>query len=296
MRHAELKTWKRINILRKREKKMIKKLALLIMLVTFISTPAFAGNMPEFDAVGDDSDNFFNDFIQELVVENNEVWDGKVNEFSDFTTIYDANGEPLEFFEALASRLAPSPCFNPSKLIDGYFDRKTAARTAGSYEWQIVLQMQPQTDLDLMIRDCVLEENRSDIWFNAQQTGRYRLSNNKLKFANGANPTITVEAIPGHLQFPGTQSFLMDARRMPGLGLVTLDDKRYTSKALWQEGLVMKLPEQGKYNKDGDPVFVLREGDQLNVKIAVPSNNPVDIYYGPDCSSSIRWYYWYRVS
>jgi hypothetical protein len=142
--------------------------------------------------------------------------------------------------------------------------------------------MMPETDLDLNIRDCVLKENQRNIWVYAQQTGRWRQTNGKLVFAKNKNPRVTVKALPGIRQPGAPAPFIMDARRMPGLGLTALDAKLYTSKALWEEGIVMKLPEPGTFNQLGQPVFVLREGDLLAVKIDVPWNNPVDIYYGPD--------------
>lgn len=260
---------------------MIKKLALLIMLVTFISTPAFAGNIPEFDAVGDDSNNFFNDFIQTMVSDNNLDYNNvNLNQNSDFTNIGTVNedGElcPWEYFETSASGPANSACF------PGYSDYKAGPWFPNFFEWNIVLQMAPETDLDLMIRDCVLKENQRNIWFYAQQTGRWRQNNGKLVFNKLMNPRITVTAIPGPQQPANAAPFYMDARKMPNLGLVTLDHKLYTSKALWQEGIVMKMPEPGSFNQAGEPVFVLREGDQLNVQVDIPFNNPVDIYYGPD--------------
>ena len=68
---------------------MIKKLALLVLFVAFISAPAMAGNIPEFDAVGDDSANFFNDFIKDMVAANNlDASDVVINNFSDFLTLH----------------------------------------------------------------------------------------------------------------------------------------------------------------------------------------------------------------
>ena len=50
---------------------MYKRLFLVLVAMTIICGPAFAGDRPEFDAVLDDSANFFNDFIKNLVVQNN---------------------------------------------------------------------------------------------------------------------------------------------------------------------------------------------------------------------------------
>ena len=55
-------------MLQKREEEeeiVMKKVAILLVALMF-TVPAFAGNIPEFDAVGDDSANFFNDFIKDI--------------------------------------------------------------------------------------------------------------------------------------------------------------------------------------------------------------------------------------
>jgi hypothetical protein len=252
-----------------RKKKMMKKLALLVLFVAFVSAPALAGNIPEFDAVGDDSANFFNDFIKDMVVANNIDAGGTViNNFSDFTPYIYTDLEPWEYFVTSASGDDPSPCF------PGYFDYKAGPWFPNTYEWRIALQMAPETDLDLNIRDCVLKENMRNIWFYAQQTGRWRQTNGKLVFAKNKNPRVTVLALPGIRQPAAAAPFYMDARRMPGLGLTALLQKLYTSKALWEEGIVMKMPEPGTFNQLGQPVFVLREGDLL-CQFDIPWNNPV---------------------
>lgn len=255
---------------------MYKKLAVLFAAVTLIAASAFAGNIPEFDAVGDDSANFFNDFVKDMVVANNidTLNNVSINEFSDFP--YDPETGWGEFFESTGSGPDLDPCF------PGYISYKAGPWYGTSFEWQIVLQMIPETDLALNIRDCVLKENQMDIWHYAQQTARWRQSNGKLVFAKAKNPRITVAALPGPKQNVMSQPFCMDARKMPGLGLASLNEKLYTSIALWEEGIIMKMPEPGTFNEMGQPVFVLREGDQLNVKIEIPWDNPVDIWYGQD--------------
>jgi hypothetical protein len=256
---------------------MIKKLALLVLFVAFISAPALAGNIPEFDAVGNDAANFFNDFIKQMVVDNNIDASGVfINHFSDFTGYAYRDGLGWEYFDTSASGDDPSPCF------PGYSDYKAGPWFPNYFEWRIVLQMAPETDLDLNIRDCVLKENQRNIWFYAQQTGRWRQSNGKLVFNRSMNPRVTVQAFPGIKQPSNAAPYVMDARRMPGLGLVALNQQLYTSKALWEEGIVMKMPEPGTFNQLGQPVFVLREGDLLKVRFDIPWNNPVDIYYGTD--------------
>jgi hypothetical protein len=256
---------------------MIKKLALFVLFVAFVSVPALAGNTPEFDAVGNDSANFFNDFIKQMVVDNNIDSSGvNINHFSDFTGYIYKDQLPWEFFDSNAASAGPSYCF------PGYFDRKAGPWVPISFQWRIVLQMMPETDLDLNIRDCVFKENMTNIWLYAQQTGRWRQSNGKLVFDKNKNPRVTVRALPGIRQGGQPAPFFMDARKQPGLNLVSLQNQLYTSKALWEEGIVMKMPEPGSFNQNGEPVFVLREGDLLDVRFDIPWNNPVDIYYGSD--------------
>jgi hypothetical protein len=256
---------------------MLKKLALITLAMVFMTVPVLAGNIPEFDAVGDDSANFFNDFIKAAVVANNPI-----NNDSDFTDVWlphenPAFDPPAEYFFTSAAAARPDPCF------PGYLSSKAGPWFQNEYKWRIVLQMAPETDLDLNIRDCVLKENQTNIWFYAQQTGRYRKTNGKLVFNRNANPRIDVKAIAGFKNIvPAGTEFWMDARRMPGLGLVCLQDKLYTSKALWEESLVLAMPEPGGFNQCGQPVFPLREGDAIYTEVRVPFNNPVDIWYGPD--------------
>ena len=61
---------------------MIKKFVICVLAILLVAPPAFGGNDPEFDAVGCDSTNFFNDWIKMMVVCCNQV-DGKiVNDWS----------------------------------------------------------------------------------------------------------------------------------------------------------------------------------------------------------------------
>jgi hypothetical protein len=255
---------------------MLKKLALITLAMAFMTVPALAGNIPEFDAVGADDENVFNDAVKDEVVKKNPI-----NLDSDFT-VFGFEGKRAEYFDTSAASLREDPCFG---FLD-YLSSKAGPWFMNFYEWRIVLQMAPETDLDLNIRDCVLKENQRDIWFYAQQTGRFRKTNGKLVFNKQANPRISVKATAGFKNFvPQGTDFWMDARRMPGLGLVCLDGpegKLYTSKAVWEEGLVLAMPEPGGFNQCGEPVFPLREGDLITARVSIPFNNPVDIWYGPD--------------
>ena len=283
---------------------MLKKLAILFLAMFFVVPSAFAGNMPEFDAVCDDHLNVFNDAIKDCVVANNLInehscWDM----FDPLTALMDIDdllginlpepdpsslpaGEfctPQETFYTTAADAALDPCFGECPGLVDYQSCKTGPWVETYYQWLTVLQMMPETDLDLNIRDCVLKENQTDIWFYAQQTGRYRQANGKLVFKKNMNPRVTVCAVPGPKASPGfTKAFHMDARKMPNLGLTCLDDKLYTSKALWEEGIVMTMPVHNGTSVGGDPQYVLREGDMMLVTFNIPFNNPVDIWYGPD--------------
>ena len=251
----------------------MKKILLITLVVAFMATPAFAGNRPEFDAVGCDATNYFNDFIKDMVVENGrDGFDRPINHWSDFRSIW-----PYESFSNTAGQLFPDPCFPE------YLSALTDAYNEAVYTWQIVLQMKPESDINLNIVDCVLKHNEFDIWKGAEQSGRYRAPWGQLFFVPTANPSVTVQAIPGPYATPGFYSaFVMDARTLPGLFPVPLIDALYTTKALWEEGIVMVLPETGETNVEGQSVYNLKQGDAIRVSVTIPGNNTADIRYGSD--------------
>jgi hypothetical protein len=278
----------------------MRKLALIFLLaITLAAAPALAGDVPEFDAVGDDSTNFFNDAIKDAVVDNNEDFAlREINRFSDWELAqdiqYDVNDDttwptapddikqgtgnrPYELFFNSSGLLQADPCF------PGYFSALTAVYNYGLYQWVIVLQMKPQSDLDINIRDCVLKPNVFNIWVGAEQTGRFRWPWGELDFVRTANPKMTVYAIPGRFATAGfTDPVVLDARRMPTLRKVLFLDKYYTSKALWEEGLVAVLPQTGKQNQRGDKLYDLHQGDMIYVEVVVPGTNTANVWYGPD--------------
>jgi co-chaperonin GroES (HSP10) len=61
-----------------------------------------------------------------------------------------------------------------------------------------------------------------------------------------------------------------------------MDQQLYTSKALWSEGLVMALPQTGNTNASGQAEYNLKQGDKIYVKVEIPGNNTVDLFYGQD--------------
>jgi hypothetical protein len=250
----------------------LKKMFVVIVGAMLLATPAFAGNVPEFDAVDCDAQNYFavRDIAQHVQVINNNVGPfGPINYSSFFPLV--------EGFSTTAGQLFPDPCF------DGYVSALTDVWNEAVYEWTIVLQMKPESDINVNIKDCVLKHNEFDIWTGAEQTGRYRANSGQLFFVPSANPSVTVTASPGPFATPGfSSSIIMDARTLPGLNLVSLEDALYTSKALWYEGIVAALPETGGTNTSGQTTYNLKQGDRITVKVTIPGNNTADIRYGQD--------------
>jgi hypothetical protein len=261
----------------------LKRSMIALVAVMFVATTAFAGNTPEFDAVGIDSANYFNDAIKDSVVANNtDSYGNIINNLSDFAWTKDAEdscGNLYGWGEKFYTRAPRSadPCF------DGYNSHVTTYWNTNTYEWYIVLQMKPESDIDLNIVDCVLKDNNLDIWEFAQQTGRFRAANGALKFTRSANPSVTVEAWPGPYSVVGfCAPFTMDARRTPTLANTAMDGKLYTSKALWEESIVLVLPESGKTNGSSQAMYDLHMGDMIKVKIDIPGNSTCFIRYGSD--------------
>jgi hypothetical protein len=262
-----------------------RKLLLVLFVAMFVATSARAGNYPEFDAVGVDSANFFakNNIAYKIVTDYNKTHpvDGKysLEDYSNFTGAI-MGKYPYEKFTASSGQPYKDPCWGQFNSV------LTTVQRDGTYDWWIVLQMQPESDIDLNIYDCVLKWQRAEnsgLWANAEQTGRWRADWGKLYFNPCANPDITVVAYPGPY---AVASFdipqVLDARKMPGLWRTTLDEKWYTPKAHWDENIVIALPETGCYNEKGDVGFQLVQGDIIHVKIQIPGWNTADIYYGAD--------------
>jgi len=291
---------------------MIKRIILCSLAIALIATPAFAGNVPEFDAVECDADNIFNDWIKGAVIGANMAespyGDGYVciNAYSDWQNSPETINDVYvyEEFFTTAGMTFPDPCFafrppfvawvwgEPGEQghwemgpeqVDAYESALTDAYNSAEYRWRIILQMKPESDIDLNIVDCVVKHNEPYWEWAAEQTGRYRADWGQLFFVPSANPSITVKAIPGPYATPGfEEAFYMDARQLPGLGLMCLENALYTSKALWEEGIVMVMPETGVTNSCGETMFNLKQGDAIVVTVSVPGNNTCDIYYGED--------------
>ena len=231
---------------------------------------------PEFDAVGMDSNNLFNDYFKDMVVENGRDSQGnKINDFSDFLS---------EYFANTASPESPDPCF--SKPAKEYLSALAGTWTEATYEWQITLQMKPVADIQLNLIGCVLRRSEVDVWKGAEQTGRYKLpwGLGHVFFIPSANPRITVLALPGAFATTGfpDEGFYLNTRVIPGLGVLPLVDGLFTSEAILEEGIVMALPETGYTNGNGQTMYELEKGDRIKVVIKVPFNNTADIRYGSD--------------
>jgi hypothetical protein len=254
--------------------KLFKVIVVMSALMMF-TLPAWAGNTPEFDAVGCDSLNFFAlaGFAQyQPVIANNANGFGQlINQWSDFAA---------ESFNQRAGQLAPDPCFPILSAL-------TDAWNEGTYTWRIVLQMKPESDLNINITDCVLKHNEFNIFGGAEQTGRYRADTGQLFFVPSANPRITARALPGPFATPNfVAPFFLDARVIPGglsaANVVSLEEQLYTSKAHWTEGIVVKLPQTGMTNAADETEYNLKQGDVIEVSVAVPFNNSVDLRYGQE--------------
>ena len=260
----------------------------LLLAGLFLASSAMAGNYPEFDAVGVDSANFFAGKNIAYQVVTKYFLDNKIDNtwalesFSNFPSTFPGYGTYWEKFEAFAGQAFNDPCWGAFKSV------LTTVQRDGSYEWTIVLQMQPESDINLNINDCVMKwegAKKGGVFGYAEQTGRWRADWGKLYFSPCANPELTVTAYPGPYavaSFKEMKEQTLEARKMPGLHKTTLEEKPYTSKAHWDESIVIALPETGCYKDNGDDSFQLVQGDIIRVRIDVPQYNTADIYYGQD--------------
>lgn len=280
------------------------KLSLVLVLACLLAGPAMAGNVPEFDAVYCDNENYFalGNFAQFGQVIFNNYWNGQAINFQSYFPAETADGTVIapedvdrdnypdivygEFYFSTAGDLDWDPCF-PDMCVQ-FESALTSVWNSGEYYWSIVLQMKPESDINLNIYDCVMKHNEFDPWgwwddASAEQTGRYRESNGYVAWVLSANPTVTVKAFPGPYATSGFEdAFYMDARMLPTLQTVALNDVLYTSKALWDEDIVMIMPETMQTNSSDQDTFFLKQGDRIEVQIKVPYNNTADVRYGPD--------------
>ena len=249
--------------------------------VLFVWSFCFAFDVPEFDAVGCDSTNYFVDpVMREVISKNTDPYGHLINSYSSF---------PNETFSASTAsspapsplELSPDPCFT----YNGDYDSAlTKAGSAGQYVWDIVLQMQPDSDINLEIHACVLKHDYTDIWTSPWQTGRDRLvPTNQRVFVIPANPMVTVQAFPGPYASPGfSEPFYLMGRVSPSMDPVILYAVYYSSKSLWTETILIALPETGDSNTSEKPMHALKGGDIIRVRIDIPIDNTADVRYGQD--------------
>jgi hypothetical protein len=263
------------------------KFIVILSALLLVSGMAWAGNTPEYDAVGTDTCNFYSGSI---------IYYQAVN-FGPNRYLERDSAFPAESFWTNAGQLQYSPCYScnhqvMSDALDSerfFFEPPLAALTdvwnQGTYKWSIVLQMKPEADINLNIYDCVLKHNETWLYEFADQTGRYRMPWGELMFNAAWNPLVSATAFPGPFAtagFPST-GLILDARTLPGLVSVPLDGVSYTSKAHWPEGLVIAAPKTGNTNGSGQMEYNLKQGDLIHVTVEIPpDSNTVDVWYGPE--------------
>jgi hypothetical protein len=269
----------------RKEQLMIKKMLLIGLAIAFLAVPAFAGDRPEIDSVGADNANVFTlgDVIKNWVITMNPE-----NADSDFTGVAPAkviNPAWREKFTPPA-QVSLDTCFN--YLFPGYQSALTGPVSGKkTYTWRIVLQYVPQSDLDINIRDCVLKNNSFIVfgcspYDGSEQTGRYTWPDGSVVWVKGINPSMTVTAYPGPYAEDGfTTPFILHNRQMGGLTDIPFSKVLYTSKAIWEEGLVARMPQTLVPAPVGLE-YTLSAGDIIEVKIEVPSGNAAFIRYGKD--------------
>lgn len=253
---------------------MLKKTLLIMVIVAFMCVPALAGERPEFDAVGADELIYFQSPSIGLVLANNPWnFDSDFN-LVDYSEAWDGPGG-----------LDEDLCF------PGYHSKLVPAGFAGGlgFFYRIFLQMRPDTDLDINIIDCVVKPNSETAfgvnpYEGAHQTGRYLLMGFLPFFDVTMNPIISAMALAGPNSAGNWAPFYLTARTHPLLRNVVLDGARtyYTSKAIWDESIVVRLP-QPRVPVDGHPNMfeaALQQGDIVEINIDMPAQNPVDIRYG----------------
>jgi hypothetical protein len=155
--------------------------------------------------------------------------------------------------------------------------------------WEIVLQMKPATDLVLQLKGCVLRSGASDVWKDGYQTGFYMLpwAPNQAEFLSGANPRLTVDALPGPMAKEGFPSggFILDTRRQSGQQIAPLDNSLVTIQSLAGENIVIVLPVQGRINASGQTMYSLSPGDRIRVTVSLPGNTTPDVRFGASGSA-----------
>lgn len=266
---------------------MLKKTLLIVVAVAFMCVPALAGERPEFDAVGCDSDLFFATVSTDLVLANNP-WNNCVD--SDFTELPACINDPVEPCEPYEFWDGPGG-LRDDICFPGYQSRLVPTGFSGGkkYEYKIVLQMMPDTDLDINIIDCVVKKNTKVVFGaesgqGAHQTGRFFYEGFIPAFEATLNPRIKAKAIAGPNSAGYWDWFYLTARKHPGLYKMPLDGYYtfFTSKGIWDESIVVRLPTPYKRVPYHPGMYesVLQQGDMVKIELLMPQATPVDIRYG----------------
>ena len=258
---------------------ILRKMIVVLSALVFMTFQSFAEQSIEIDTVGCDASNIFLGPTGQAIIANNiNSFDFAINYWSNFA--YDEDDDWGEYFETNAGQLRPDPCFSTDSRQ--YNSALTDADNSSVYEWSIVLQMKPMYDLNLKIIDCVLQHNDIDPYSDAAQTAYDRLPWGQILFFPNASPRLTVTAHPGPFHVAGfVEPFHLDARMLPSLDVVPLDEIEYASKGIFAESILLKRPVSGEeQNASGEQMFTLKQGDQIRVRIEVPAENTVDIRYG----------------
>jgi hypothetical protein len=229
---------------------------------------------PEIDLVGQDSQYFFrNDWIGQIFINGKDTFGSRINDFSAFQS---------ESFSTNAGQATVDTCY--STPARSYFSVLTPTWTEAEYEWEIVLQMKPATDLVLKLNGCVFKTGKNDVWTDGYQTGFYTVpwAPNQPVFVSGVNPRLTVQALPGPMAKEGFSSdgFTLDTRRHSGLQVAPLADSLVTIQTLASESIVIALPAEGGINASGQTMHSLSQGDRIKVVVNIPGNTTADVRFG----------------
>ncbi len=234
---------------------------------------------PEIDLVGQDSQYFFrDDWINQIFTNGKDNYGTRINDFSAFQS---------ESFTSTAGQETPDTCY--STTGHSYESILTPTWTDAEYTWEIVLQMKPATDLVLKLNGCVLKTGSNDVWSDGYQTGFYTLpwDTTQAEFLSGANPRLTVQALPGPMAKEGFPpgGFTLDTRRQSGLQVAPLDDSLVTIQSLAGENIVIVLPVEGRINATGQTMHSLSQGDRIIVIVSLPGNTTPDVRFGASGSA-----------
>ena len=229
---------------------------------------------PEIDLVGQDSQYFFrDDWISQIFINGKDNSGTRINNFSAFES---------EFFSTNSGQATIDTCY--STPTRSYLSVLTPTWSAAEYEWEIVLQMKPATDLVLQLHGCVLKTGENDVWTAGYQTGFYTVpwAPNQPVFVSAVNPRLTVQALPGPKAKDGfpAQGFFLDTRRHSGLQVAPLAESLITVQTLGSESIVIALPSEGGINASGQTMYSLSRGDRIKVVVSIPGDTTADVRFG----------------